>query len=401
MMKAVETEVERAKRRITLKNKNIHAALDALDSELATLISELESSGSENKAPDGNSGEEKAGQVETGQVIVDSVSISAAIKNFSDRIVALKPVLTIKSHHKEYFTYVSKLGKTIDKAISPIPREIFFDYRVVEKDLYSLVTGYHKELSKKLKPENPQTKTLFHYEQLEKNLCEKEVFKALDLYEKHHQSLKLVDSEFKTNLCKTGFLKLVNEGKQGEAIIFLRKKLTPQTQQMAEEIGELIHSVCYTKELMPPKRLALINDFESILVKCLKQVRRAIRRLKGLPETSTFMQLIAAGLIALPQHLLHNEIWADNKNNQEIHITVDLPKDMVHHSMIYCPISKDVCDPFLNVPLLQNCGHIVGQLSVKKMVDANRGRNLISVVHFKCPTCPNQQTQASMQPILY
>jgi hypothetical protein len=400
-MKSIESDIERVKRRSTVKNQKLFTTLDTLTNELDSLICQLEETESKNSPIDKNIEEvtlEK--KVSCSSDSIQS-TISKIIRHSCKRIVDLKSIVTIKTNHKEYFTYISKLGKTIDKTLIPIPKEIRFDFIGVHRELCSLVEGHHNELSKQPKPESPQAKSLNLYEQLEKKLSQKDVCEALAFYENHQTTLKLIDSEFKSNLCKIGFLSLANEGKLVEAIFFLRKKNTATSIQLAEEVGELIHSVCYPKDLAPPKRLSISHDFETILLKCIKQVRRAIRRIKGLPEISTFMQLMNSGLIALPQHITHKEIWMELIDEEEIQVNIDLPKEMIHHSMIYCPISKDVCDPIVNIPLLQNCGHIVGQSSVKKMVDTSRGRNLVGAVHFKCPTCPNQQTQVSMKPILY
>jgi hypothetical protein len=400
-MKSVESEVERVKRRIAVKDQKLHTVLDTLESELDALITELETSDAETGKMERNIEAKGTFEPSSQPSGSEKTKTTKLIRSKCDRIVGLKSIAAIKTLHKEYFTFVSKLGKTLDKSVTAVPVEIEFDFQGVQRDLHSLVDDHHREHLKTLNPESPQAKTLVIYEHLERILSEKDVVEALTSFEMHQETLKLIDSEFKMHLCKAVFLKIVREAKMGEAILFLRSKFPKPSAQQAEEIGELIHSVCYPKDAIPPKRLTMNHDFEGLITKCLKQVRRAVRRLKGLPEISTFLQLVSAGLVALPQYLAHKEIWSEMVDEQEIHVSIHLPKEMIHHSMIYCPITKDVCDPKVNVPLLQTCGHIVGQSSVRKMVDANRGRNFVTTVQFKCPTCPNQQTQVSMKPVLY
>jgi hypothetical protein len=78
----------------------------------------------------------------------------------------------------------------------------------------------------------------------------------------------------------------------------------------------------------------------------------------------------------------------------EIPYAPELEKSFNYHSMIVCPISKEVCSPGNNAMLLK-CGHIVSEQSIKRMlVSRNRKK-------FKCPTCPNEQSISQVRKIDY
>lgn len=400
-MKAIEAELDRLRRRSAVKQQKLSDLVDTLIQDVKKTVDDL-------KAPHPEAQTETTSDTKNSQTAErkseaadPKKEIKQIIRTQCEKTAIQKPLTAIKNHHKEYFTYISKLGKTIDKGSLPNCNDMSYDFEGVKRDFCSLVQDHIKETQLVVSQERGMTNCLQKYQELESLLYEKKIEEALEVYQANQQALKLVDSEFKLNMCKLIFLSLARSGKKGQAIIFLRKYMSSMNLQQAEEMGEMVHSLCYSSEAELPARLEVPTDFDSILTKCILLLRRAIRKLKGLPETSTFSQVFTAGLIAITEYSQHKHLWRDMRNKKELHVIVDLPKSMVHHSVLYCPISKDICDRKLNAPLLQNCGHIVGQASVRKMLDASRERRPSSSSLFKCPTCPNQQSQMSMRTVLY
>lgn len=401
-MKAIESELDRLKRRATVKHQKLSDMLDNLIADVQQTVIDLQTPDVDSKElysdklPGNNSSDGL-----NAKHIDKQKTINQIIRVQCEKIVSHKPLTAIKNHHKEYFTYVSKLGKTIDKGFVESCNEMSFDFDSIQSDFSSLVQDYVKESTQVISKDKGSHNSLVKYQELEHLLYEKNIEAALEMYQANQQTIKLIDNEFKLNMYKLIFISKARSGKKGQAIIFMRAYMNSLNIQQAEEIGEMIHSLCFSNDAELPKRLKLTVDYDGILAKCINLLRRAIRRMKGLPETSNFGQIFTAGLIAITEYSGHRHLWRDIKEKKELHVVVELPKSMVHHSVLYCPISKDICDQKQNIPLLQNCGHIVGQASVRKMLDASRDRRPSSSNLFKCPTCPNQQSQSSMRTVLY
>jgi hypothetical protein len=59
-----------------------------------------------------------------------------------------------------------------------------------------------------------------------------------------------------------------------------------------------------------------------------------------------------------------------------------------YHSIIVCPVSKEICNEN-NPPMILVCGHIISESSAKKL--ANVGPSGFVGKKIKCPICPKEQ----------
>lgn len=202
---------------------------------------------------------------------------------------------------------------------------------------------------------------------------------------------------------KLHFWTLLRTGSPKTAILFLRSHTNtagvPSSQDLSlEEVGELLHLATYRGNTQPPKRLGK-HETDRLLAKTLGSLDRRIRKLHNRPEVSVFRVAVLAGIVALPSLLQHKHLLEEGENDKELQVGVDLPKEMLFHSVIQCPITREICDTTHNRPLVQSCGHIVGEASVRKMMETNPLCK--STGSFKCPTCPSTQKPDTLQPLVY
>lgn len=164
-----------------------------------------------------------------------------------------------------------------------------------------------------------------------------------------------------------------------------------------EDLGCLLHLATYKGAANYPMRLSKY-DPRHLLAKTLATTNRRVRKMHNLDETADFRMAILAGVIALPCLLQHKHILEEANGDRELQVGVQLPKDMQHHSIIQCPITREICGVQANRPMLQGCGHIIGETSVNKMMET---ANCKATGSFKCPTCPNQQKPDTLRHIVY
>ena len=77
-------------------------------------------------------------------------------------------------------------------------------------------------------------------------------------------------------------------------------------------------------------------------------------------------------------------------------VSFDLADEFNHHSLIVCPVSKEVCT-FDNPPVVLTCGHVISDGSAKKL--ANHINDYGSTKRFKCPVCPEEQVYSKIKVI--
>ena len=362
-MRPVEEDLERAKRRTIWKQNKVGSLVLGLQDEIAGIENRLNGSGYENIA------------VREVNRIVREGSEAALNKRF---------LMVLQNSHKEYFGYLSKLGRTIDKAMDASVNKKEMNFSLDKRSVNELLEwSLHHETPSKIPPTSSTKEEELLIEikgQLERGEYKSALQKALcPTFLENYEELSFL-------IYKLTVSTVFQEEEMTQALHFMMSNFPKAFSQRSQELGEIIHAWSYGKDSLP-KRLKS-SQSASLLSACLKQIALTIRKIRGTQPQPVLREILMAGAITLPTL---------TKLPDGI-VGAELPPEMTHHSTIHCPIVKDTC-LLDNKPILQDCGHIVGEQSVKKMLETNRlGRDSGL---FKCPTCPNQQKPSTMRHVIY
>jgi hypothetical protein len=380
-MKAIESELDRVRRRSTVKQSKLVETLLSLENDIDGVIKSLE--------------------VAEGLPQTDStIPVNTIVRAQCEKIIAKKHLGAVKTLHKEHYTFLSKLGKNIDKAMNEDIEKVDFHVNDHPKEVLAVVKAFQEEREHESRSDVGLTPYVCALESIQKCVEVKEPERALEILQAKKDDLQHLEFSLVVSLHKLTFLSRLKAGQTKEAIAFLRSRYPKEQPGAIEDIGEMLHLATFRPKVdeRPPKRL-LKHDFDKLLSSTLHELRKKTRQARGLPESSPFNEIITAGLIALPEFVKHKEAFEDLQfNEKEVEVMVDLPPEFNHHSLIHCPIIKDYCKR--GDALVLNCGHIVSRLSVKNVIDNTRGK-LLEAVMFKCPTCPNSQRPSTLREIFY
>lgn len=384
-MKSIQSELERLKRRQVLKNKGIEATLDQLSKDLNELITGLEK-------------QHKEVHSVPSEVSMVQLGFNTQLRQTCESIINKKNLRTIQNVHKEHFVYVSKLGKTIEKELSDSSNQQLLDGVLGKRDLMEFLDYSNSiEPYNKIKEANPSSlaaKLL----KIKGLLEAKNYAKAFEESTKNMLDDPILKEMLSFELLKLGYLNLIAQGKRSEGIAFLKKFHTLKNLDFSVHYGEMISLATYKDLSSLPKRLTNYCQ-ETILEKCLQMISKRIRKSLGLPEVSPLQEIVSAGLLAYPELSKDPVVFCSDRKDSDLTAQIHLPSHMVHHSIIYCPITREFCHEETNRALYQSCGHVVGEQSVRKMMESNKKNK--ETDSFKCPTCPNQQRLSTMKEVNY
>ena len=309
-----------------------------------------------------------------------NAEIHKNIRRKCEAIVEARPLSSIKQIHKDYYTFISKLGKTIDKAFPAEVNGVTFDIKSVQ----SLVKKYVTDCSR-LNAQSPDAS-----DKLLALLETNEIEKALAAIEPDS-----VEQSVYRGLLQLRAVSHFRGGEYSQAVGLLASRY-PKSH--TEELGRFLHRWTYLPEQDVPAKLR-DHDSEAIRLRLAQSLQRSRRKRLGLEERCVLGEVCTAGMLVLPSLLRNAELVAEAEDEKEFEVPFSLPRDMIHHSVIYCPVSKEVCHPSRNKAVLLSCGHILGQASAQKMMESSR--NLLEARELKCPTCPNTQKPESFKSVVY
>jgi hypothetical protein len=384
-MKAVESELERLKRRQALKSQKLDAILEGLSKDVVEIIGELDSGEHRTKS-------------ESKRQPQQPLSLNGIIRQTCEQVVNKKNIRAIQNIHKDHFTFVSKLGKTIERELGDNSNISLFKEDLGKRDLlefldYSFTSEPHARIQ-----EGDSSSLASQLIQIQEAIERKNYQDAHQLSLSLSSEGRLVNQNLSFELLKLAYLDLVHQGRCVDGIEYLQRTSSSKKAEFSIHFGELV-GLAIRKDLDNlPKRL---KDYrlDVVLEKCKQMISKEIRKSLGLPEVPPLQEVICAGLIALPELTQHSLDLLSVKKDKEMPVQVHLPKHMVHHSVVYCPITRECCHEESNKALFQNCGHVVGEHSVRKMLESNKKYREND--SFKCPTCPNQQKLSTMKEVHY
>lgn len=232
------------------------------------------------------------------------------------------------------------------------------------------------------------------YEQLNgyiKEIRRKNVKFALDWVEMNREKIGKSDLEF--NLHKLNFLNLINENKGEKSLEYAQKHFHKFKTTDLLEIYTLMGSLAFTGSINNNPYRNLRSDECQMKVEAL--FYHEFCKLNNLPTVSHLYSLIKAGIQGIPNFIKVKSLSPIEHWNQsdKINVEIQLPNDIVFHSVFCCPVSKELTTPD-NPPMLLSCGHVISKNSVNSL-QTSRNRYTDFSVRFKCPYCP-QKIQPNM-----
>jgi hypothetical protein len=384
-MKAIETELERVKRRQTIKNQRLEGIVEGLAKDIGQLVHGLEF-------------QENSPSLEESSNSRPSFGLNTTIRRSCEEIVGKKNVRSIQNIHKDHFTFMSKLGKTIERELVENCSLPLLEEKLGKRDLLEFLDCDSMTEPQIRIRESDSSSMAGKLLQIQDLIEQKNYEEAYQISISNTFEDQMLNENLSFELMKLSFLNLVSQGRRLESIGFLQKTFQDKNFEFAVHYGEMISLATYKDLTSLPKRLTHYN-LESTLENCRRMISKRIRKTLGLPEVQPLQEVICAGLIALSE-LSKEMTGVDSlKIGEDLAIQLHLPTHMVHHSVIYCPITRECCHEDSNRALYQNCGHVVGEHSVKKMMESNKKNKETDT--FKCPTCPNQQRMSTMKEVHY
>jgi hypothetical protein len=384
-MKGIETELERLKRRQIIKNQRLEGTIDALCQDIDHIIIEFDNKESEpNFKPEAYSSAFRG--------------LNTRLRQSCEEVIRKKNVRALQNIHKEHFTYLSKLGKTIEKELVEECTLPLFEEMLGKRDLLEFL-HFNSSTEPHIRIRDTDCSSLAgKLLQIQTLIEQKRYQEAFRVSISKNSEEGLLHENLSFELMKLTFLDLINEGKRLESINFLQRTYQDNLFDFSVHYGEMISISTLKEPSSLPKRLAQYN-LEGVLENCNQMISKRIRKTLGLPEVPPLQEIVCAGLIAFPE-LSKEMSGLDSLNlGDDLEVQVHLPGHMVHHSVIYCPITREFCHEDTNRALHQHCGHVVGEHSVRKMMESNKKNK--ETDSFKCPTCPNQQRLSTMKEVHY
>ena len=416
MMNNIIQEVERIKRKQQAKNSKLVGAIDGLLTDIEDVLRSLELEEENNEENNGKDLEHtplsnknmkgtRSEQNKNNEKLVPSTGVNKWVRARCEGIVSKKYVASMKQNHKDYFTFISKLGKSIDNCANSDIQNVVFQVNNQKDIIKKLAVKYMKEntafhiSSGNIKAIQTGNK-LEKLSKIQKLLDQSQFEEAVALIDNKSGSYPPLqcDNELKLIIIKSHCFNLFNQKKYREAIIFLKENHPHDTPSSLQEIGQMIHKFTYKQSNEAPRCLESLQE-SKLSYRSFKLIEKQSRRLLGLSENCLMRKIVIAGMLAMASYLRNKHVFDEMDLEKDVDITVNLPNDLIYHSIVHCPVSKEICNPSSNKALLQNCGHIIAELSVKKMLEMSRMAR--ETGEIKCPTCPNVQKAETMKPVVY
>jgi len=334
----------------------------------------------------------------------DNSKLKSKLQDLSTEVLKIKPLDQVTKSHKDYFAYLSKLGKDIDKSFNKDIDKIFKGTNLEGEQINNVIQEHFLregkfEIQNSLKKElniqsNPKVEENFHMIHLILEEIKKEnIEPALQWALTNEKTLEEIESNLIFNIYQQKFLQEVASKGKEDAIKFARINFPKFFPKYAPEIQKLMGSLLYDRNPNNSRYSYLYdtNQWEKI---SLNIIQDACKIHHTTPQ-SALDQILGAGTLALPKFLKYYSLSSHNaqdwKNCEELPVATDLGKDYQFHSIFVCPVTKEI-STFDNPPMLLNCGHVISEHALKKILSGNKTR-------FKCPYCPAEISVTSSKRI--
>jgi len=330
----------------------------------------------------------------------DDPRLKNKIQDLSTEVLKMKPLDHVTKSHKEYFAYLSKLGKDIDKGFTKDINNIFQNTKLENEQINNVIQEHFLregkfEIQAAFKKDlglgtNTSIEQSFHaIHQIVEELKKHNIEPAIEWAISNQKSLEGIESDLIFVLYQQKFINEVATKGKEEAIKFARTNFPKFFPKYAPELQRLMGSLLYDKVPENP-RYSDLYDTEQ-WEKVAAHVVHDACKIHNITPQSALSQIVGAGTLALPKFLKYHTLSAHNGTDwnscEELPVATDLGKDYQFHSIFVCPVTKEI-STLDNPPMLLNCGHVISEHALKKILSGNRTR-------FKCPYCPAEISASS------
>ncbi|OAF69587.1 hypothetical protein A3Q56_02674 [Intoshia linei] len=337
-------------------------------------------------------------------------------------------VNTVRQEHKKLHTFVSKIGKSIEKNFETnftslrLPENESEDFKSrLNKAIMHIIADHfmrigHIDISKSLIRKtqlNIKDEDIFVYVQMSEisiQLKEYHNLKPLLRWcQGNSQKLNELSSCLFFSVHRLIFLNAVYNSVEISELVKLSTNFAPFMKDHKIEILKLLGYLLYTYDANPD-----ISNYNNIFktrqipnfMKCIDiekewdslhtQFIDASSKTVGLSRDCPLEVLYRVGIQGLgPLLNIRNLITKNNYNNiwrstEELPISVDLLDRDYYHSLFACPILKQHTTE-ANPPVILKCCHVISHEAVSKLKEGNR---------IKCPYCPIDQSPKEVRSIV-
>lgn len=325
--------------------------------------------------------------------------------HFADKLKYKKLLAPIIKVHKDFYVFLSKMGKSLAKVFSPeinstiLSNEMDRESMIIALSTYfqsERVNGLNfdmldeqREISPHLNIVAEDNRVLRELENISSNIKLLEFDEIYDWIETNHLQLRDCDSAITKTIIMLKASKLKNSGAGSDAILYMIEKGDLfKNDQLS--LGQFLYSLTILDHELPS---LYISYRESELSRHLESLMKtALKKLQGFRAEEPIFTVFKHGLLSLPWAIpaLQLSQFQDlDDTSSDLHLSFPTPlHPPVAHSVIICPIAKEPCT-ILNPPCLLSCGHVVSR----------RALGISSSV--KCPTCPATQPRHEVRPLFF
>jgi len=205
------------------------------------------------------------------------------------------------------------------------------------------------------------------------------------------------NNQLEVRLHRLEYLKLLQENRRDEALLYARKELG-RFPEYLDELGKLMTCLIYSSNLKESPYASLCSrgvwdDLERTLIR---------EYCSG--KESNLVTIVRCGAKAIPSLLKASRVapnWKDMVNLGNLGRDDVLPvevavgnkknKNSHFHSIFTCPVYREETTDGSNVPMLLPCGHVLSKHCISRLP---KGQH-----RFKCPYCPREQMEKDCQEV--
>jgi hypothetical protein len=369
---------------------------------------------------------------------------AAVLGVLTEAIRVKKPLTSIEQRNKDFYKYISKLGRKVE-GLRDGPEENLelyhasFDHKALKEAIAEFILYF----SAKLGQQTPQEVDLNQVcaelgvvfpERLAQRLEKLQALKEIEVdiearrlqrvwewVGKHLEELVRINSRLPFLVSKLWVLgPYFNRQVDFPGLVAsIREHMGPFYSQNRRDIDCLLTAVCVTRFQGTPSsspvdqfiwkhrvQFSPTTDLETTYASLLagddwEEIRdlfvKESERILEIPTRNPLFEVFRAGVLTYPQFIQFADCFRkDDTREDTVGVSLALPEDFNHHSLIVCPVSKEVCTPD-NPPVMLTCGHVISDASAKKLGQAFN--DFGAAKKFKCPVCPEEQLYSKVRVI--
>lgn len=369
---------------------------------------------------------------------------AAVLGVLTEAIRVKKPLTSIEQRNKDFYKYISKLGRKVD-ALRDFPEETLelynstFDHKALKEAIAEFILYFSAKHGQQAPQEVDLNQVCSELgvvfpERLARKLEKLRALKDIEMeiearrlqgvwewVGKHMDELVRLNSRLPFLVSKLWVLApYFNLQTDFPGLVAtIREVMGPFYSQSKRDIDSLLTAVCVTRFEATPSsssadqfvwkdrvKFAPTTELETAYASILRgddwdEIKELFvkesERILEVPTRNPLFEVFRAGVLTYPQFIQFADCFRkDEAREENVGVSLALPDDFNYHSLIVCPVSKEVCTPD-NPPVMLTCGHVISDASAKKLGQAFN--DFGAAKKFKCPVCPEEQLYSRVRVI--